>query len=260
MGSVTAIIVTYNNAATIAACLKAVQEAGVEKIVVVDNNSTDDSAAISSSHDATVMQNTQNLGFATAANQGAEKAQTPYLLFLNPDTQPHPAAVSQAATYLKEHPPVAIVGLALTDPKTGHIEQLSFGKFPTLWHIFARKLFPLPPVKKKEAMPVDWVSGGALLIRQHAWRQVKGFDPNFFLYWEDIDLCRRVKQNGHRIVVLPTATCFHQRGASLINRQHKAQLYDAGADRYFRKHYPSVIWGIQHYLRRLYRLVQPYSQ
>lgn len=260
MDSVTAIIVTYNNATTVAACLKALKEAGVKNIVVIDNNSIDDSAAISSSHDVTVVKNTQNLGFATAANQGVEKAQTPYLLFLNPDTQLHPAAVSLAITYLEKHSHVAIAGLALTDPETGHIERLSFGKFPTLWHLFARKLFPPPPVNKKEAIPVDWVSGGALLIRQHAWRQVKGFDPSFFLYWEDVDLCRRIQQNGHRIVVLPTATCFHQRGASLTNRQHKAQLYDAGADRYFRKHYPGIIWGIQHYLRRLYRLVRPYSQ
>lgn len=260
MNAVTVIIVSHHNAATLAQCIQAATTAGVEQIVVVDNASTDASVAVAASLGITVVENTKNTGFAAAANQAAAEARTPYILFLNPDTQLHPAAVSRAITYVEEHPSVAIAGLALTDPQTGRIERLSFGNFPTLWHLFARKLFSPPPVDAKEAIPVDWVSGGAFLIRQSAWQEVKGFDPEFFLYWEDIDLCRRVKHNGHRIVVLPTATCFHQRGASLTNRQRKAQLYDAGADRYFRKHYPRIIWGIQHYLRRLYRLVQPYSQ
>lgn len=269
MNAATVVIVSHNNAATLAQCIQAARSAGAVQTVVVDNASSDTSAAIAAALGATVVPNKKNMGFATAANQGALLANTPYLLFLNPDTVLAPSAITETIRYVEKHPNVDVIGLALTDPKTGHIEADSFGQFPTLWQLFSRKLFPPLPLNNKGAIPVDWVSGGALMIRHRVWQEVKGFDPGFFLYWEDVDLCRRVKNlkpehhpssSRHTIVILPAAICYHQRGASLTDKKRKAQLYDAGADRYFRKHYPGIIWWIQHYLRRFYRLLQPYSR
>jgi len=249
-----AVVVTYHTPAqTLQSCLASLKQNHVNDIEVVDNGRD---AAVQSiaQHNAAGYQARPNRGFATAANTGAANLSTPYLLFLNPDAILPPQACYTAQTYLNTHPHIAVIGLLLSSPD-GYPEQHSFGDTVTPLSLLTRKLstrsLPTRPIK------VGWVSGGALLIRHDVFLQLHGFDPQFFLYWEDVDLCRRVRQLGRDIVLLPQVKVMHRRGASLNNIQHKTKLYDESADRYFRKHYPIMIWQVTRWLRSRYRSYSP---
>ncbi|MBI3255728.1 MAG: glycosyltransferase family 2 protein [Candidatus Andersenbacteria bacterium] len=261
MDSIGAVIVTHNNQATLMACLESLQKAGIEDIVVVDNASTDNTSSHIPSG-ITVFKNAQNIGFGAAVNQGASTLKNEYLLFLNPDAQLQDS-LEEAVQAMRQDSHLGIVGLALYD-KEGKLEQHSFGGFPSLRTLFLRKLFPkatAPRIarssERRGATSPDWVSAGAMVVRQKTWQQIGGFDPIFFMYWEDIDICLRAHKAGWKITHLPQVHVVHQRGASLADTRKKTQLYDAAADRYFKKHYPRYIWGIQHFGRQLYRGLFP---
>lgn len=249
------VIVTYNSEHTITRCISSLRAAGISEIVVVDNNSPDTIRSTLERMPVTLIQNVQNKGFATAANQGAREIQASYLLFLNPDayfTDLH--ALSLATGYLDNHPSVAVVGLALRDSE-GMLEANSFGSSVTLRSLFWRKLRPTHT--PRHPLEAGWVSGGSMLVRKEAFWEVGGFDEKFFMYWEDVDLCHRLRKAGYRIVLLPSVRATHIRGASSPSRTQKTAFYDESADRYFRKHYPTYIWYSQRILRRIYRFFSP---
>lgn len=268
--TISAVVVTYNNAATLAGCLEGLISHGISSIVVVDNASRDETVKVAQPYPIRLVQQTKNIGFAAAANIGAAKATTKYILFLNPDAvlQNSPKAVLDL---MESDSKVGIAGLGLYDMQ-GNPEPDSFGEEPTLTSLLTRKFYRQPRVssdaiargKTGETGPaaqvVDWTSGGALLVRTDAFRALGGFDEQFFLYWEDVDLCRRARHAGFVIAHAPAVRVQHQRGASLNDRQRKAVLYDTSADRYFQKHYAAPIWLIQQFLRRLYRLLQPLAR
>jgi N-acetylglucosaminyl-diphospho-decaprenol L-rhamnosyltransferase len=104
---------------------------------------------------------------------------------------------------------------------------------------------------------VGWASAGALLVRRAAWQNVGGFDEQFFLYWEDVDLGRRLKTAGWEIMVLPRPGVIHRRGASLSSGAERRALYDQSADKYFAKHYAKATCLLVRCLRYCYRLWGP---
>lgn len=229
------VIVTYHSAATLDRCLSSLASPLINQKIIIDNTAN-------------------NRGFASAANLGAAQATAPYILFLNPDAALTPHALEVATQYLEAHPTTAATGFALQN-EAGQWELNSFGPLPTLTTLFLRR-FRKQTLPTKPAL-VGWVSGAALLIRRSIFEKIKGFDADFFMYWEDVDLCHRIQKAGFSIVLLPSAVVIHQRGGSLSNAAKKTALYDASADKYFRKHYATTICFLQHWLRRLYRLVSP---
>lgn len=250
-----AIVVTHNNQATLTACLHSLQKANIKDIVVVDNASTDDTLSRVPSH-VTVIKNKQNNGFGAAANQGAQTLENSHLLFLNPDAELQ-SSLEQALQAMNQDSRVGIVGLGLYD-KQGKLEPHSFGAFPTLTSLFFRKLRHLLTSYSLLLTPYpNWVSAGALIVRKEAWQELGGFDPAFFMYWEDVDLCYRARKAGWLTAHLPHVRVSHERGASLPDASKKTRLYDDSADRYFKKHYPWYIWGTHHYWRWLYRGLFP---
>lgn len=229
------IIVTYKSAATLDRCLVSLVSPLINQKIIIDNT-------------------TNNRGFAHAANLGAAKVTAPYILFLNPDAALTPHALERTTNYLEAHPEIAAAGFALRN-KAEQWELNSFGPLPTLTNLFLRRF-------SKQALPVKstlvgWVSGAALLIRRSVFEKIGGFDPDFFMYWEDVDLCYRLQKTGYRIALVPSAVVVHQRGAGLSDQAKKTALYDASADKYFRKHYATTIWILQRWLRRFYRFFSP---
>lgn len=206
--------------------------------------------------DISVVANTKknNPGFAAAANIGANQLSTDYLIFINPDATLKPGACLTAQNYLVSHPPVGIVGLLLRSG-SGHPETRSFGAPVTPFSLFTRHF--LPSRLPQKPTPVGWVSGGALMVRRALFTELGGFDPQFFLYWEDVDLCRRAREAGWQVVLLPQTRVLHQRGGSLSDNRHRTKLYDQSADKYFRKHYPEMICLMVRSARSLYRLLSP---
>ncbi|MFH1353868.1 MAG: glycosyltransferase family 2 protein [bacterium] len=239
MLKVGAVIVTYHTSSQLLQrCLISLRANGIKDISVINNTQEN------------------NPGFAAAANNGAAKLGNEYLLFINPDAFLTPGSAAAAQDYLECHPGAGIVGFLLTSPG-GQPEKHSFGRPVTpltlITRHFTQQRVPLQPAS------VGWVSGGAMLIRRNLFRQLGGFDPRFFLYWEDVDLCYRARQAGHQIIFLPQAKAVHQRGASLSDRQRKTKLYDQSADKYFRKHYPDMICLLVKSARSLYRFFSPLS-
>jgi len=250
MSETTIIVVTYNSAATLPACLASIDAAGGPQLVVVDSASTDSTVEVSKRYGIAPIVLPRNQGFSVAANKGAQQAHTPYLFFLNPDADLPVNTMPLIENYFREHPGVAIIGGVLVDA-AGHIEPAGFGSPVTPWSVVGRHLSrSVPPVA---AEPVGWVSGAALAIRRDAFIHLHGFDEQFFMYWEDVDLCRRAWQAGYEVHLLPQLRVAHERGHSLKNQSEKTKLYDAGADRYFRKHYAFLIWLLFRGLRFLYR-------
>lgn len=253
------VIATYNNEATIEKCLQGLKSNGITNVVLVDNNSADSTLSLVPP-EAYLIKNNINKGFATAANQGAQyfsaQADVPdYYFFINPDAfLIEPDLIKRAETYLDNHKRVGIVGLLLCD-LAGKPESQGFGDEVDLSTLVSRHF----STKQTLTAPkqVGWVSGGAMIVRRSTWEQLGGFDPKFFMYWEDVDLCRRANKAGSEVVILPDLRVLHQRGASLADSRQRHVLYNQSADIYFRKHYPKPIWLTQKLLRRIYRWSAP---
>ncbi len=254
------IIVTHNNETDIERCLQSVVDAGIplDQVVVVDNNSTDTTQNILHRWKSKTIFNSVNNGFATACNQGAAQSKNEYLLFLNPDAALQgPQSLQIIHDYLQAHPKTGVIGgMLVTDE--GTLEEKSFGKDVTVWSLLSRKLSSQNIIKDDPSV-VGWVSAGAMIIRRDVWEVVQGFDPAFFLYWEDVDLCKRVREKGYSVALFPAWKVIHKRGVSLSDKTSKARIYDKSADRYFQKHYANKVW-IYRILRWFYRLWQPQAR
>ena len=140
--SVSAVVVTHNNEATIKACLDSLISHDIQDIVVVDNNSTDHTGEkidAYTQHHVRLIKNNHNRGFAAACNQGAAVGKSNFLLFINPDAQLQ-TPIGASIELFKQNSNLAILGLGLYDNE-GNLEQHSFGPEPTLMNLFLRKVF-----------------------------------------------------------------------------------------------------------------------
>lgn len=233
-GFIGAVIVTYQTSADqLQRCLKSLQQNDIQDISIINND-------------------TNNLGFAAAANLGAAKLTNELLLFINPDAQLIPNTMNKASQLLRNQQRIGILGLMLCGPDYQN-ETNCYGPSVTPISLFTRHLFPKPIISLPQL--TGWVSGGAMIVKQSTWQELSGFDPRFFLYWEDVDLCFRARSAAWTICIMPSIKVIHERGSSMQNLTHKTLLYDQSADKYFQKHYSKPIWFFQHYSRRLYRLL-----
>lgn len=158
----------------------------------------------------------RNRGFARAVNEGWRLSQGEWLLLLNPDVTLSDGFLDGVLGLVdrlqREQPEVGVVGFHLKNPDGSR--QLSAGPFPTLLGTLARWLLPrsrrkyhaLPADRRR---PVDWVTGCCFLVRRTCLEQLGGFDPDFFLYYEDVDLCRRAWEAGWTVAFEPGLSVIH---------------------------------------------------
>jgi len=225
---VAAIVVNYNAAGHIGACLRSIAANGVDDIVVVDNDSTDVSQSLVASAGACWVPAGSNLGYGRAANLGSHAppaAEADYLLVCNPDVELSPEAVTDLVSALDGDPSLGIVGPAITNPD-GSLYP-SARTFPDMLDAVGHGLLgPLAPENRftrryrlldwdhANLAKVDWVSGACFLARRKAWDSVGGFDPAYFMYMEDVDLCWRMGHAGWGIAYQPSARALHVQGVS----------------------------------------------
>ena len=225
------IIVSWNVKKDLANCLKSLQEnpyAGNFEVVVVDNNSSDDTVETVKSNfpDVVIIDNDKNLGFAAGNNKGFEIAKGQYILLLNPDTIVHSAALDTLIMFMDDNPDVGACGPRLLN-EDGTI-QGSVRRFPTFRaSLYRHTIFkPLGIFKKQyrkwlmkdfdhdEQMDVDQLMGACLLVRKSVLDEVGGLDEDFFMYYEEVDLCYRIRKAGWRIVFTPESEVTHLGGRS----------------------------------------------
>jgi GT2 family glycosyltransferase len=160
----------------------------------------------------------RNRGFARAVNEGCRQARGRWLLMMNPDVRvPEEfldAVLSAAEKTVAADPKAGIVGFQLRhDDET---RQGSSGPAPTLGNVLAGLLRPrsrrrCQPISGRERKPVEWVTGCCLLVRRECWEQLGGFDEDYFLYYEDVDLCRRARDAGWSVWYDPAVRVTHFR-------------------------------------------------
>ncbi len=244
------VVVNYNTCEQLHACLSSLPARS--RVVVVDNASTDGSAPLVRQwHPRIVLiVNQQNVGFGAAVNQGVASCSSEYVLVLNSDTRVMPGTTEALGGYLNHHPGVAVVGPRLINP--GGRLVSSCHAFPTLlptlleesavWSLLQHVpvLREAYPRTASHARPrrVAWVEGAAMAIRRAAFETVGGFDPSFFLYFEEVDLCYRLARAGWEVHFAPVGTVMHIGGASTRRyRSDMAVMALASRLRFYRKHY-----------------------
>ena len=254
---VTAILVNYNAGNELTVALRSIQSdcAQVEwEAVVVDNASSDNSAAIVETFPrATLIRNPANVGFGRAVNQAAAVATAPRLLLVNPDCRLVSGAISTLRSVLDAEPSCAVVGPRIFDPD-GTVQGSARGDPDMLTGLFGRTgalrvLLPFLPVARRNvvvedavrtgasSVVVDWLSGACMLIRRDAFTAAGGFDERFFLYWEDADLCRRLRNRGFQVRYVPGASAVHQVGrSSQTARRSSIRAFHASAYLYYATH------------------------
>jgi GT2 family glycosyltransferase len=208
----------------------------------------------------------RNRGFARAVNEGVRLSQGEWVLLLNPDVTVTRAFLDKALALTErlatEEPAAGVVGFLLCNPDGSR--QLSAGWFPTLAGTLGRLVLPrwrrkytAPPLDRGSR--VDWVTGCCLLVRRACWEQMGGLDPNFFLYYEDVDFCRRARNAGWSVRFEPSLSVVHHH--PLHGRSVPAHLRLVTRHAlltYARKHWPgwqaralAGVIGVEARLRRL---------
>lgn len=197
------------------------------EVIIVDNHSQDGSVEFVRAKfpEAIVLAQESNLGFGAGCNRGSKQATGEYLYFLNPDAQTTWEDIGHAVKYLAQNKEAGIVGSAIAD--WAGQPQGSFGYEPSfsseiseslylgrlgggrvIWpRFYNRRLFT-------EKHAADWVGGAGMAVRKNLYERLNGFDEKFFLYFEDVDLCVRLRQIGYKVMYLPVSKVRHYQGAS----------------------------------------------
>ncbi|TVQ61647.1 MAG: glycosyltransferase family 2 protein [Phycisphaerales bacterium] len=229
---VSIIVVSYNTRELTLACLRSVIEQtrpGTFELIVIDNASEDGSpdAIAESFPDLRLIRSPENLGFAGANNLAAREATGRYLLLLNPDTLVRDGAINKLLDFAREHPDARIWG-GRTVFADGTLNPTSCWRRQSCWSLTTQALglnvlFASSELFNPETFGrwardrvrrVDIVSGCFFLIERELWAALDGFDPAFFMYGEEADLCLRAHAFGARPMVTPNATIVHYGGAS----------------------------------------------
>ena len=134
------------------------------------------------------------------------------------------------------------IGVALPKLITGdgEVQKGAFGKEPTLWNILNRVNTTYSLRKPDQTQIVDWVSGASLFIRKKLFDKIGGFDPQYFMYFEDVDLCKKAKDAGYKIFYNPEVSITHLGGKSIaLPKDRKVKYYDS-MEKFYKKHYGKI--------------------
>ncbi len=244
-------VVSYNTRDLLLNCLQSVCErtTGVDyELIVVDNASRDGSVeAVRARYPhVTVLANTENGGFAKACNQAAAVSSGRYLLLLNSDTLMRESTLRTMVASLDRHLDVGAVSCLQRDAD-GRVLQSCF-PFPSirdhvrhseeLPRIIRRLVGTVAPMDFTKTQDVDWANGACLMIRKALFDRLGGLDERFFMYFEDVDVCRRVQQLGYRVRHVAEGEVVHLLGGSSRTNRHGLNTqWEFSRIRYVEKHF-----------------------
>lgn len=261
---ISAIIVNYNAGVELRRALQSLADelsATHWEAVIVDNASSDGSGDIAGEFRPSVrlLRNERNVGFARGVNQGLAATTGPLVLIMNPDCRLEPGAVASLRRELERSDACAITGPRILDPD-GTEQGNARGDPDMFTGLFGRttllrRALPGLPVsrrnvisdaalrKGKTSVKVDWLSGACMLARRAALHAVQGFDERYFLYWEDADLCRRLRNQGYEVRYVPGADAVHRVGQSSQSARRVAiRAFHESAYLYYATHVAGRSW------------------
>jgi N-acetylglucosaminyl-diphospho-decaprenol L-rhamnosyltransferase len=255
--AVSAILVNYNAGEELREALASIAsdlQGQAWEAFVIDNASADGSQAVVAQFapEARLIQNASNVGFARGVNQGLAASSGQVVLIMNPDCRLERGAMSVLRAELSRHADCAIVGPQVLNPD-GSLQGSARGDPDMLTGLFGRaqplrRWLPwLPAARRNVITPdqvgrapsisVDWISGACMLARREALLKVGGFDERYFMYWEDADLCRRLRAIGCHARYAPGATAVHQVGRSSgTARRSSVRAFHRSAYLYYATH------------------------
>lgn len=224
------------------------------EIIVVDNNSHDNTAAMIRQEFTHVklIANSQNFGFGKANNQGVKIAQGDFILFLNPDTQVKPDTLLKMLAWMKNNQPASLASCRLLNEQGEIIKHVR--RFPTLPdqlaivlklpHLFPNILrkYIIEDFDYSQTAVVDSVRGGLMMIRKEMIAEIGAFDERYFLWFEEVDLCRRIKEVGGEVWYTPVAEGIDAIGQSFqqVETITKQKYFRDSMLKYFEKWHP--VW------------------
>lgn len=204
------------------------------EVIVVDNASGDDRlASFAGEHQGVrFVANDGNWGFADGCNRGAAEARGEFLLFLNPDAEDRDGGIARLLATARAHPEAAIFTARQVD-ENGRVQK-AFDALPSLATLFgagravlrvvAPARYPDPRRPRPEYREVDWISGSVFLVRRGVFESLAGFCNGFWMYSEDVDLCRRARDAGHQVAFDGTITLLHAHGGVTRKNPETAAL------------------------------------
>jgi len=248
------VIITWNSVGDIGRCLRSILNSATERtirVTVVDNASGDGTAdsVQNSFPDVRLIRNAENRGFAAANNQALRSSPAPYWMLLNPDTEVTAGSIDALLTFMDEHPRAWVAGPVLVD--ADGTPQHPGRKFPSLsallWEtLFLDRLFPTSPVfgahrgmGRIAEYPerLDFVHGAALVLRHATAETVGLLDEGYFMYFEEVDWCQRIRARGGECWVVPSSRIVHHGGIDLGHYDaNRLVYYHRSLLRYFAKH------------------------
>lgn len=251
------IIVNHNSDAFLKRCIGSIEKFAMDdsyEIIVVqnDNNVPIEVAA----QNTRLIKLEKNLGFGNACNMGAKKATGQILFFLNPDTE----ILKCDFNLIKERLLRDMFGIVAPQLMTeeGTPQRWSFGRKLTPLQIIANnlKLFAKNNrLASENEFYVDWVAGTAFAIKKEVFDNIGRFDENYFMYFEDVDLCLRLRNSGSTIAILPQFKILHLGGQSYTGNQKQKRDYFVSQDYYLKKNFGRFYSLLFKFLRIILRKV-----
>lgn len=258
---VSTVIVNYNSGNFLKEAVQSIiEQRGPEtEIIVVDNASNDASLEGLDNLETQpeIIRNDKNLGFSKGCNLGAARAKGKYVLFLNPDCYLHKGALKELVNVLEQNSEASMVGPLLLNPD-GSEQSGGRRDIPSPWKTFCMLLrldllMPEHPrfkshnhagrIVPKDVVAVDAVSGACMLVRSSALAKSGGFDEQYFLHFEDLELCLRLVRNHQSVLFVPSASCTHTKGQCSLGRPlfvefHKHNSFVKFMNSSFLSYYP----------------------
>jgi GT2 family glycosyltransferase len=246
-----AIIVNYNAGDSLRRAVSSALDEGAARVIVVDNGSRDDSlAAVRRDVEPgvlTIVEVGRNVGFAAACNIGLGHSEAPHVLFLNPDCTLGAGALMRLQAVLDSEASIGMVGGRLCDPD-GREQRGGRRRFPTprlAWDQIVGRLRPHRNaegfLQHEEPLPerpvdVEAISGACMLVKREAIAAAGAWDEGYFLHCEDLDWCRQFVARGWRVVFVPDALVYHEKGVSSRSRPVFVEWHKhRGMLRFYRK-------------------------
>ena len=251
---VSIIVVNWNVRELLRECLRStLQDGGIPvdrlELIVVDNDSHDGSVDMVRAEfpQLPLIANTDNVGFGRANNQALPLCHGRYVLLLNPDTRVLPGALAALVRHMDETPAAAVMGCRLLNADQS-LQRWTGGAYPRLANVVNHYFFvdrllppgwrPMPLYLDRDVdhdIEVDWVSGAVMILRAE---RLGGqlFNPHYFMYGEDMELCHRLKQAGGQVIYTPVASIIHYQGESMKQQEASVMLSSLKGPRQFYLH------------------------